>query len=98
MRIWYSLESSGKRPRTSSICFGKTLTPLIFIMSSLRPVMTSMRGNRLPQGQVPGMIRERSWVRKRMRGAPSLTRVVMTISPGSPSGTFSPVTGSMTSR
>ncbi len=66
-------------------------------MSSERPRIVSMRGKRLPQEQVPGMMRLRSCVRKRMRGAPSFTSVVMTISPHSPSGTFLPVSGSMIS-
>jgi len=49
--------------------------------------MVSMRGYLDPQGHSPGMMRERSCVRKRMSGAPSLTSVVMQISPHSPSGT-----------
>ena len=83
---------------TSSTCRGNTLTPWILNMSSERPRMVSMRGNGLPHGHVPGMMRLRSCVRKRMSGAPSFTSVVMTISPHSPSGTASPVLGSTTSR
>ena len=57
----------------------------------------SSLGYLLPQAHVPGIILEISWVRKRIRGAPSLTKVVITISPSSPSGTGFPVTGSMIS-
>ena len=59
--------------------------------------MVSRRGKQLPQLHFSGMMRERSRVRKRSSGAPSLTSVVITISPVSPSGTGRPVAGSMIS-
>ena len=46
--------------------------------------MVSRRGKQLPQLHFSGMMRERSRVRKRSSGAPSLTSVVITISPVSP--------------
>jgi hypothetical protein len=55
---------------TSSICDGKTLTPLIISMSSLRPVMRESRLCVLPHWQGPGIIFARSRVRYRRSGVP----------------------------
>lgn len=48
---------------TSSTWAGNMLQPFTLNMSSVRPVSVAMRGWRLPQAQVPGTMRVRSWVR-----------------------------------
>ncbi len=62
IRIWYSLDTSGNSFRISSIC-REYVDTFNLHQSSFRPMMVSRRGNLLPQGQSPGIIRERSWVR-----------------------------------
>ncbi len=64
-------------------------------MSSLRPVILAMRRN--AGRAVPGSSRVRSRVRYRMIGSACLLSEVSTSSPGSPSGSTSPVVGSITS-
>ena len=66
-------------------------------MSSERPVMRWMRRCVRPQGQGSGMTDVMSRVRYRKSGIASRQRVVSTNSPGWPSGTGSPVCGSMIS-
>ena len=63
-------------------------------MSSLRPVTFCMR--RIERA-VPGISRVRSRVRYRITGHASLVSEVMTSSPISPSGSTSPLAGSMIS-
>ena len=80
---------------TSSIWVGKTFTPRMMIMSSLRPVTLSMRRN--AGRAVPGRSAVRSRVRYRMTGMASLVSEVNTSSPVCPSGSTSPPAGSMIS-
>ena len=57
---WKCGDSSGVRRMSSSIWVGKTLTPRTMIMSSVRPVIFSIR--RIGRA-VPGSSRVRSRVR-----------------------------------
>ena len=76
---------------SSSIWLGKRLTPRTIIMSSLRPVMRSIR--RIGRLR-PGSSRVRSRVRYRTTGIACLVSEVKTSSPFAPSGSTSPVSGS----
>ena len=95
---WYSLEAPSIVDMTSSNWAGNMLHPLTLTMSSVLPTMMSILGNLEPQGQSPGIILVRSWVLYLTSGAPSFLRVVMTSSPTSPSGSTSPVAGSIISK
>ena len=79
---------------SSSIWVGNRLTPRRMIMSSVRPVTFCIR--RMVRA-VPGSRRVRSRVRYRMIGMACLVSEVKTSSPSSPSGSASPVSGSITS-
>ena len=60
---WYSELVPSVALMTSSTWAGNMLQPFTLNMSSVRPVSVAMRGWRLPQAQVPGTMRVRSWVR-----------------------------------
>ena len=61
--IWYQEETWSKVFMTSSIWLGKTLTPRMISMSSVRPWMRSMRRCVQPQAHSPGRMRVMSRVR-----------------------------------
>ena len=66
-------------------------------MSSRRPVILLIRTRVRPHAQVPRRSAEMSPVRYRNSGSASLVTVLNTNSPGVPSGTGAPVSGSTAS-
>ena len=84
-RPWYS-PISGRANTISSTSGGKTFSPLIFTMSSQRPIVPdSIMSSCRPQLHCcHGRYTARSRVRKRISGDASFSRCVTTISPTSP--------------
>ena len=75
---WKYGDSRGSASTCSSICVGKTLTPRTIIMSSVRPVILSIRridgrsGARQQPGEVPGAVTDHRHRLLRQRGEDEL--------------------------